>query len=70
MKTYCILKGTISISMACITNQIVYVCAFLTNFQQALVLFSKESSEEDVARYFEQLTINSDPETNSDDVDE
>ena len=37
MKCFGILKGTIPISLARLTNHIVYVCAFLTNFGPALV---------------------------------
>jgi hypothetical protein len=37
IKTFQILKGTIPISMARLTNQIIFICAFLTNFQSALV---------------------------------
>ena len=37
LKSYNILKETIPLSMARITNQIVCVCALLTNFQPALV---------------------------------
>lgn len=38
IKTFEICKGTIPLSMARICNQIVCVCAFLSNFQPALVL--------------------------------
>jgi len=37
IKTFSILKETIPISLARLTNQIVYVCAFLANFHPALV---------------------------------
>ena len=53
---YSILKGTIPLSMARITNQIVFVCAFLTNFQPALVPLPKEPEDSDVETYFEQLS--------------
>ena len=67
IKTFSILKGTIPLSMARITNQIVYVCAFLTNFQPALVPLSTESSESEVEKYFEQLSdCDSDPVIDSD----
>lgn len=56
MKTFSILKGTIPLSMARITNQIIYVCAFLTNFQPALVPLPEEHSDVDVEKYFEQLS--------------
>lgn len=60
IKTYSILKGTIPISMARLTNQIVYVCAFLTNFQPALVTFPTSSTESDVEDYFQHLSDDSD----------
>ena len=37
IKTFQILKETIPISMAQLANQIVFICAFLTNFLPALV---------------------------------
>ena len=44
-----------------------YVCAFLTNFQPALVPLSTESSESEVEKYFEQLSdCDSDPVIDSD----
>lgn len=51
VKNYRILKSTIPISMIRLTNQIVYVCAFLTNFQPALVPSTEEDDE--VESYFE-----------------
>ena len=59
IKTYSILKGTIPLTMARVINQIIYVCAFLTNFQPALVPLSddcKLPSERDVDEYFLQLS--------------
>lgn len=59
IKTYSILKGTIPLTMARLINQIIYVCAFLTNFQPALVPLSddcKLPSERDVDEYFLQLS--------------
>ena len=60
MKNFQILKGTIPISMA---RQIIYICAFLTNFQPALVPLPKYWSEKDVENYFDQI---SDSESDSD----
>lgn len=60
IKTYTILKQTIPISLARLTNQIVYVCAFLTNFQPALVTFPTGYGESDVEDYFQTLTDDSD----------
>ena len=58
IKTYNILKGTIPISLARLTNQIVYVCAMLTNFQPALVPLptAAGTSESDVDDYFNCLS--------------
>ena len=67
IKTFSILKGTIPLSMARITNQIVCVCAFLANFHPALVPLAKEPSEDDVDKYFEQLSdCDSDLDASSD----
>ena len=41
--------------MALITNQIVCVCALLTNFQPALVPLPLEPDDSDVESYFLQL---------------
>ena len=56
IKTFSILKGVIPLSMARITNQIVCICAFLTNFQPALVPLPLTCTESDVDKYFEQLS--------------
>ena len=37
VKNYSILKGTFPISMSCLVNQVVCVCAFLSNLRPALV---------------------------------
>ena len=69
MKNYSILKQTIPISLARLTNQIIFVCAFLTNFQRPLVPLSKDSSEGEVDSYFEQLSdcdSDSDTDDNAD----
>ena len=55
LKSYSILKGKISLSMACITNQIVCVCALLTNFQPALIPLPVDPDDSDVESYFQQL---------------
>ena len=47
-KNYGILKGAFPISMIRIANQIVCVCAWLTNFQPALIPPSSDSSVEEV----------------------
>ena len=56
MKCFGILKGTIPISLARLTNYIVYVCAFLTNFGPALVSSPEISSEDDVDAYFGEIS--------------
>ena len=66
MKTFSILKDTIPLSMACLSNQIVFVCAMLTNFLSVLVPLPDESSKSVVEEYFGQL---SSCDANSDDSD-
>ena len=60
MKRFTILKGSIPLSMARLTNQIVFVCGFLTNFSPALLPLSNDTidsnSDEDVEHYFEELS--------------
>ena len=58
IKTYTILKQTIPILLARLTNQIVYVCTF---FNQHLLLFQLESDMED---YFQSLTDDFDLDSN------
>ena len=69
IKTYSILKEPIPLSMARLTNQIVFVCALLTNFQPGLVPLPVDPDERDIASYFDQLSdCNSDisgPDTDS-----
>ena len=64
IKNYTILKGNIPVSMARIINQIVYVCAFLSNFHTALVPPPQQLSESDVEEYLNGLS-NSDDESES-----
>ena len=57
IKTYRILTSTIPLSMAHLSNQIVCICAFLSNFHPALVPQPpKASSEDDVNKYFEEFS--------------
>ena len=56
IKTFTILRETIPLSLAQLTNQIVCVCAFLSNFQPALVSLLQQYVESDVDNYFEQLS--------------
>ena len=66
MKAFSILKNTIPLSLARLSNQIVFVCAMLTNFLPVLVRFPDEPSESVVEDYFGQL---SNCDSNSDDSD-
>ena len=53
VKNYSILKGVLPLSMSRIANQIVYVCAFLVNFQPVLLPPPiEEEAEETVEKYF------------------
>ena len=52
--------------MARLTNQIVCVCAFLSNFHPALVPPPQHNEESDVEQYFKQL---SDCDSFSEDAD-
>ena len=55
IKTYNILKSTLPNTLARIANQVVSVCAWLTNFQPALVPCPHDpaESEDEVDKYFE-----------------
>ena len=55
LKTFNILNETIPISMAWLCSQIVHVCAFLSNFQPALMP-SNQLDENDVDEYFSILS--------------
>lgn len=56
IKNYAILKGTFPITMIRLANQIVSLCAWLTNFQPALIPVASDfSEEEEVDNYFENL---------------
>ena len=56
IKIYSILKQTIPISMARLVNQVVSVCAFLSNFQPALVPLPPSSEDSDVEQYFADIS--------------
>ena len=60
VKNYGILKGVFPISMIRIANQIVCVCAWLTNFQPALIPPPSDSSVEEVDEYFQKMESESD----------
>ena len=56
IKNYAILKGTFPNTMIRLANQVVSVCAWLTNFQPALIpLPSDLGVEEEVSSYFETI---------------
>ena len=55
LKNFGILSGTIPLSLSRLTNKIVHVCAFLCNFQPALVPSSQGTAESDVTDYIEGL---------------
>lgn len=65
IKNYSILSGTLPLSMARLANQIVSVCAWLTNFQPSLVpLPDIDPSEDSVEKYF--LSLSDDSDYNAD----
>ncbi len=53
IKNLGILNGTFPLSMARVANQVVCVCAWLSNFQPALIAAPTELSETDVDKYFQ-----------------
>ena len=55
IKSFTILKHTLPISLSRISNQIVYVCAFLTNFKPVLVPSESNGSMNEVEKYFENI---------------
>ena len=70
IKTYRILTSTIPLSMARLRNQIVCICAFLSNFHPALVPQPpKVSSEADVDKYLEELSDSENEVTSESDDD-
>ena len=68
IKTYTILKHTLPITLSRLSNQIVSVCAYLSNFKPVLVPAEVQSiMETDVEEYFDELQTDSD--TSSEDTD-
>ena len=57
-KNFRILTGKLPISMARLANQIVCVCAFLSNFHPALVPVPTDPVESDVEEYFQCVSSN------------
>ena len=60
IKTFRILKDTIPISLARLTNQIVHICAYLSNFHPGLVPPPEAMSESEVETYFDTLSNDDD----------
>lgn len=71
IKNYNILKGTLPITMIRVANQIVSVCAWLTNFQPALnPLPSDCKTEDEVDTYFRSLDEESEYDADSEASDD
>ena len=72
IKTFEICRSTIPLSMARLSNQIVSVCAFLSNFQPALVPQPRDVTEGDPDDYFRSLCSDSETDwsSSSDDDDD
>ena len=68
VKQFSILKETLPLSMARLSNQIVFVCSMLTNFLPALVPIPEESSEA-IVEYFSQLSSDDDMDLMDSDID-
>ena len=65
IKTFLILKETLPITLARLSNQIVFVCAYLSNFKPVLVPSSATTltdTTEDMDKYFEDLSDTSEDE--------
>ena len=59
IKTFNILKHTLPISLARLSNQIVFVCAYLSNFKPVLVppeSTMQTENEMDIDKYFEDMS--------------
>ena len=59
------MKEMVPLSMACIVNQIVCVCAFIPNFHPALVPPPELLSESDVEEYLNKLSDSDDESASS-----
>ena len=55
IKQFSILKGTFPLSMVRLLNQVVCVCAWLTNFQPALISPPADLSDSDIEEYLHSL---------------
>ena len=67
IKTFRILQETIPITLARLTNQIVHVCAYLSNFHPGLVPPPEVTSEDDVEMYFDTFADSDEHSTDSSD---
>ena len=67
IKTFRILQETIPITLARLTNQIVHVCAYLSNFHPGLVPPPEVASEDDVEMYFDTFADSDEYSTDSSD---
>ena len=56
IKNCSILTGTMPISMVHLSNQIVCICDYLSNFQPALVSPPSDSTDSSVEEYFQMLS--------------
>ena len=59
IKTFLILKETLAITLARLSSQIVFLCAYLSNFKPVLVFSSTVTltdTTEDFDKYFEDLS--------------
>ena len=66
IKQFAILQGTFPLSMVRMLNQIVCVCAWLTNFHPILVPPPLSNSEaEEVETYFQSLDLDSDSDSDT-----
>lgn len=63
IKKYSILTGTMPISMARLSNQIVCICGYLSNFQPALVPPPSQPTDGSVEEYFQMLSDTDDGHT-------
>ena len=70
IKNYSILKGVLPISMIRIANEIVSLCAWLTNFQPAMIPLPGDSSIEEVEEYFQSLESDYDYDADSEMTDD
>ena len=69
IKNFAILKGKFPLSMIWLLNQVVCVCAWLTNFQPVLVPPPMEASDEEITEYFQNLEEDSDITDHESDVE-